>query len=67
MKTHYELTGYCPECSKSQNVLTSQILNELQYQKNYYEKMLKDNRPVLKCPDCGAFYESLQVKPILNY
>lgn len=60
----WKMNGYCPECYRSYVVMEAEKINAIMQQYQYYTKMVKDNRPVVKCNECGAYYEFFVVKPV---
>ncbi|MDD2233641.1 MAG: hypothetical protein PHV03_01820 [Desulfitobacteriaceae bacterium] len=64
--TQWKLNGFCPECNKSYPVQRSSNIREIQRYKTYYDRMLQQEKPVVKCSDCGAFFDLFIIKADLN-
>lgn len=64
MTQSWKLNGYCPECNRSYVLIESDKIKTITSQHDYYSKMFKDNRPILKCKECGAYFESFIVKAV---
>lgn len=60
----WKLAGYCPECNQTYKIEESEKVGQLVNLHAYYTRMLKDDRSVVQCKECGADYESFIVKPI---
>jgi len=64
MTQMWKLSGHCPECDKSYCVLESEKIKTVEHFHAYYSKMEKDDRPTLKCKECGAHLESFLFNPV---
>lgn len=61
------LYGVCEECQQLFSLYSSKNLHDVQNNKTYFELMVQQGQPVVKCCNCGPFFESFVIRPVYLY